>query len=55
MLTFQYIATYASLIPFVDFSNASEYHKLSEQQHQIREIEIQIQSMKNFYIVNYNK
>jgi len=35
MVTLQYIATYAFLIPFVDFSGAADHHKLTDQQHQI--------------------
>ncbi len=38
MLTFQYIATYATLIPFVDFSTASDHHNLTEEQHQVRKV-----------------
>ena len=38
MLTFQYIATFATLIPFVDFSTASDHHKLTDEQHQIRKV-----------------
>ena len=35
LVTLQYIATYAFLIPFVDFSGAADHHKLTDQQHQI--------------------
>lgn len=38
MVTLQYIATYAFLIPFVDFSGAADHHKLTDQQHQIRSV-----------------
>jgi hypothetical protein len=36
MITFQFISTFAALIPFVDFSSASEYHQLTEEEQQIR-------------------
>jgi len=36
MITFQFISTFAALIPFVDFSSAAEYHQLTEEEQQIR-------------------
>jgi Proteasome-substrate-size regulator, mid region len=36
VITFQFISTFAALIPFVDFSNASENHQLTEEEQQIR-------------------
>jgi hypothetical protein len=46
MITFQFISTFAALIPFVDFSTAAEYHKLTEEEQQIRSVRFHISNIQ---------